>query len=67
MSAGLPRGAPASAHAANFAISPAVSDMSSLYAWMPTVLSMYHGGIASGVLPSPVRCFIDRAHGRDSS
>ena len=67
MSAGLPRGAPPSTHLAIFAISSAPSDVSSLKCWMPTVLSMYHGGITSGFAPRPVRCLIAFAHGRTSS
>ena len=67
MSAGLPRGAPLSAHHAIFAISSAVSDRSPLNRWMPTSFSMYQGGMTSWSLPSPVRYFMERAHGRASS
>ena len=61
MSAGLPRGAPLSAHAAIFAISSSLSERSSLNCWMPTFFSMYHGGITPGLSRSPVRCFMARA------
>ena len=44
MSAVLPRGAPASTHAAILAISASLSDGSSLNCWMPTLRSMCHGG-----------------------
>ena len=67
MSAGLPRGAPPSAHLAIFAISSSLSDGSSLYCWMPMFFSMNHGGIAFGLLRRLVRSFMDRAHGRASS
>ena len=67
MSAGLPRGAPLSAHQAIFAISSSVSDRSPLNRWMPTSFSMYQGGMASCPLRSPVRYFMERAQGRASS
>ena len=67
MSAGLPRGAPLSAHLAIFAISSSLSDGSFLYFWMPMFFSMYHGGITPACGPMPVRCLIARAHGRTSS
>ena len=66
-SAGLPRGAPLSAHQAICAISFAVSDRSPLNRWMPTSFSMYQGGMASCPFPSPVRYFMARAQGRASS
>ena len=67
MSAGLPRGAPLSAHLAIFAISSSLSEMSSLYCWMPTFFSMNHGGIASGLSRSAVRALMALAQGRTSS
>ena len=46
MSAGFPCGAPASTHLTMVAISSSVSDRSLLKCWMPTFLSMNHGGIS---------------------
>ena len=46
MSAGLPRGAPLSAHFAILAISSSLSDGSCLNFWMPMFFSTNHGGIA---------------------
>ena len=66
-SAGLPRGAPLSAHFAIFAISSSLRDGSSLKCWMPMFFSTYHGGMTPARGPMPVRCFIARAHGRTSS
>src|SRR5215213_7443144 len=63
MSAGLPRGAPASTQAAILAICSSLSDGSSLKSWMPMVLSTCHGGISRLV----VRVLIARAHGRTCS
>ena len=45
MSAGLPRGAPASTQAPMVAISSLLMEMSSLKSWMPTSFSMNQGGI----------------------
>ncbi len=67
MSAGLPRGAPLSAHFAIFAISSSLSDGSFLNFWMPMFFSTYHGGITPACGPMPVRCLIARAQGRTSS
>ena len=67
MSAGLPRGAPLSAHFAIVAISSSLSDGSFLNFWMPMFFSTYHGGITPAFGPMPVRCLIARAHGRTSS
>ena len=67
MSAGLPRGAPLSAHFAIVAISSSLSDGSSLNFWMPMFFSTNHGGIAPRWLRSAVRVLIARAHGRTSS
>ena len=67
MSAGLPRGAPLSAHLPIVATSASLSDGSSLYLWMPTFFSMYHGGITPRWGPMEVRCLIARAYGRTSS
>ena len=63
MSAGFPRGAPTSTQAAIVAISAFFSDRSCLKLWMPTVLSIVHGGISR--LTTFV--LIDRAQGRASS
>ena len=62
MSAGLPRGAPLSTHAATMAISSSLSDGSSLNSWMPMFLSMCQGGISRFT----TRFLIDRAQGRTS-
>ena len=67
MSAGLPRGAPLSAHFATFAISSSLREGSSLNFWMPMFFSMYQGGITPARGPMPVRCLIARAQGRTSS
>jgi hypothetical protein len=45
MSFGSPIGAPASTHWVIVSISRSVSDRSFLNSWMPTFLSMCHGGI----------------------
>src|SRR5688572_15936366 len=45
-SAGLPRGAPASAHAPIIAICASDSEMSSFTFWMPMFVSRNQGGIA---------------------
>ena len=67
MSAGFPRGAPLSTHAAMVSISASLSEMSSLNVWMPTSFSMNQGGITPMRFLSPVRCLMLRAHGRTSS
>ena len=67
MSAGSPRGAPLSAHAAIFAISSSLNDGSFLNCWMPMSFSTYQGGMAPGLSRSAVRCLMDRAQGRTSS
>ena len=67
MSAGLPRGAPLSAHVAIFSMSSSLREMSPLYCWMPMSFSIYQGGITSGLLPRPVRYLMARAQGRASS
>ena len=61
-SAGLPRGAPASTQLPISAISSAVSDGSSLNAWIPMFLSMNQGGISR----ASVRWRMERAQGRTS-
>ena len=65
MSAGLPRGAPLSAHFASVAISSSLSDGSLWNFWIPMFFSTYHGGITPAFGPMPVRCLIARAHGPD--
>src|SRR5262245_33381430 len=67
MSAGLPRGAPASTHFAIVAISSSLSDGSSLNFWMPMFFSTNHGGMTPAREPRPVRVLIARDHGRTSS
>ena len=67
MSAGLPRGAPLSAHRAIVAISSSLSDGSFLNFWMPMFFSTYHGGMTPARGPRPVRCLMARAQGRTSS
>src|SRR5689334_905879 len=67
MSAGLPRGAPLSAHFAILAISSSLSEISPLYFWMPMFFSINHGGMTPACGPTEVRAFIARAHGRTSS
>ena len=67
MSAGLPIGAPLSAHWAIIAISFALSDGSSWNFWMPMFFSIYQGGITPARGPIPVRFLMERAHGRTSS
>ena len=67
MSAGLPRGAPLSAHFAIVAISSSLSDGSLWNCWMPMFFSTYHGGMTPAFGPMPVRCLMARAHGRTSS
>ena len=62
-SAGLPRGAPTSTQAAIVAICSSVSEMSFANAWMPTVLSMCHGGISRATTLRRMA----RAQGRTSS
>ena len=63
MSAGLPRGAPASTQRPIVAISSLVSDGSFLNEVMPIDLSMWKGGISCDA----VRALMERAHGRASS
>src|ERR1051325_6678388 len=63
MSFGSPFGAPASTHFTMVSISLSDSERSFSNSWMPTVLSMCHGGICRA-LP---RLLIDRAQGRASS
>jgi len=63
MSAGLPRGAPASIHATIVSISLSASERLFLNSWMPTLRSMCHGGISR----AETRVLIERAHGRTSS
>src|SRR6185436_14248428 len=63
MSFGSPFGAPAATHARIVSICSSLSDRSFLNFWMPTVLSMCHGGIWR----APTRDAIDFAHGRASS
>ena len=67
MSAGLPRGAPLSAHFAILAISSSLSDGSFLNFWMPMFFSTNHGGITPRGCAGAVRVLIARAHGRTSS
>ena len=67
MSAGLPRGAPASAHVAIAAISSSLREGSFLKCWMPMFFSTYQGGMTPALGPMPVRCLMARAHGRASS
>ena len=67
MSAGLPRGAPLSAHLATIATSSSLNDGSSRNSWMPMFFSTYHGGMTPACGPIPVRCLMARAHGRTSS
>lgn len=66
-SAGLPRGAPLSAHLPIMAISASLSDGSFLKCWMPISFSTYHGGITPAFGPTLVRALIERAHGRTCS
>ena len=63
MSAGLPRNAPPSTHAASVAISASLSDRSYLNPCTPTFLSMYQGGISRTWTFS----LMARAQGRVSS
>ena len=67
MSAGLPRGAPLSAHFPIAAISSSLSDGSFMNCWMPMFFSTYHGGMTPAFGPMLVRCLIARAQGRASS
>ena len=68
MSAGLPRGAPASTQSAISATSSRLSEMSFLKRWMPMFFSMNQGGIRSGSLSGrEVLSLMARAHGRTSS
>src|SRR5262249_60270638 len=63
MSFGSPFGAPAETHARMVSICSSFSERSFLNFWMPTVLSMCHGGIWR----EPTRAAIDFAQGRASS
>src|SRR6185436_284479 len=63
MSFGSPFGAPAATHCTMVSICSSLSERSFLNFWMPTVLSMCHGGICL----EPTRAAIDFAHGRASS
>src|SRR3954453_16784882 len=63
MSFGSPFGEPAATHARIVSIWSSFSERSFLYFWMPTVLSICHGGICR----EPTRCAIDLAQGRASS
>src|SRR5205807_9069926 len=63
MSLGSPIGAPASTQRRIVSISSSDSDRSFLNCWMPTVLSMCHGGICRAA----TRARIARAHGRTAS
>ena len=67
MSAGSPRGAPPSAHAAIVAISASLNDGSFLNCWMPMSFSTYQGGMAPGLSRRPVRYLMARAQGRTSA
>ena len=66
-SAGLPSGAPLSAHIAIFSISSSLREMSSLKCWMPMSFSMNHGGMAPRLFRNCVRALMDRAQGRACS
>ena len=66
-SAGLPSGAPLSAHVAIRAISSSFSDGSSLKRWMPMSFSMYQGGMTPNWSRRPVRYLMARAQGRTSA
>src|SRR5215467_13014700 len=61
-SAGFPSGAPESTHFTIVSISLSLSEGSFLNFWMPTCLSMNHGGISR----VETLVLIDRAHGRAS-
>ena len=63
MSLMSPFGMPPSTQRTRVAISSSESDRSFLKCWMPTVLSMCHGGIWR----ETTRALIDCAHGRVSS
>src|SRR6266566_1585090 len=63
MSFASPIGAPPDTHWRIVSICSSLSERSFLNFWMPTVLSMCHGGIWR----SPTRAAIDLAHGRASS
>ena len=63
MSPGSPRGAPLSTQRAMVAICSSLKEMSLTNSWMPTVLSICHGGISRAT----TLLLIDRAHGRTSS
>src|SRR5216684_6576707 len=67
MSAGLPRGAPLSAHEAISAISASLNEGSFLNFWMPMFLSTKKGGMAPLWLLRAVRAFMERAQGLASS
>ncbi len=63
MSFASPFGAPASTQRTTVSISASVSERSFAKSWMPSVLSMCHGGICRVC----TRVLIERAHGRDCS
>src|SRR4051794_36657019 len=63
MSLTSPFGAPASTHFTMVATCSSLSERSFLKCWMPTDLSMFHGGIWC----DSTRVLIERAQGRDSS
>ena len=67
MSAGLPRGAPLSAHFATLAISSSLREGSCLNFWIPMFFSTKNGGIAPLWLRRAVRVFMDLAQGLTSS
>ena len=68
MSAGSPRSAPPSTHAAMVATSAGLSDGSSLNFWIPTFFSMNQGGIRSGSSSGrDTLSRMARAQGRTSS
>ena len=63
MSFASPFGAPASIHRTIVSICESLNDRSYLNCWIPTPLSMCHGGICRAA----TRVLIDFAHGRASS
>src|SRR5262245_24345447 len=63
MSFGSPFSAPASTHFTMVSICTSLSDRSFSKCWMPTVLSIFQGGICRAA----TRALIERAHGRASS
>src|SRR3989442_13010997 len=67
MSAGVPRGAPPSAHFAIFATSSSLRDGASLKFWVPIFFSMNQGGSAPRRHLRPVRPLHDPAPGPSSA